>query len=101
MTEVFKAIIEQKKDALDRISEELEKALVFRDPPSDEVLRKCESSELVFLITLDAQLQLLGSLIVGMHNIVQSAEDGAQLTKQILQELGKVNDAKGGASFGW
>lgn len=103
MTETFKAIIEQKKDSLKKITDGLQElvgqpSLTF---PPDPLLRKCSSAELVCLIALDAEIRALSAATQVVMNALYNMNSRWETTRETLLTLGKCDDSKGGASFGW
>lgn len=103
MTETFNTIIEQKKASVIKVMEGLQELLgqpVLSGAP-DEILRKCSSAELVYLIALNEQVKGLQSQTKSIVTAVFNPESRTDSLKHTLGVLGKLDDSKGGASLGW
>jgi hypothetical protein len=102
MTDVFDRILEQKKAAIAKVVEGLQD--LRGQPvlwPPDEELRKCSSPEIVYLISLQAQADLLNEMAATVVTTIYNRNSRIQTTGETLKQLGKLDAPKGGTSFGW
>jgi hypothetical protein len=102
MTQTFETIMLQKKASIRKVMDGLQELTgqpVFTPPDAD--LRKCSSPELVYLIALKAQVDALEAHSKQVMATIFGETGRLESLKATMKELGKCDDSKGGASFGW
>lgn len=102
MTATFEAILEQKKTSILKVMEGLQELtgqpVIY---PPDEELRKCSSPELVYLIALQQQIKSLEAHAKTIAHVIFHSNGHGEALKEVLKQLGKLDDSRGGASIGW
>lgn len=96
VTDGFKTIIGRKKLVLEKILTSFKNldGLGGKDVSDSQELRRCSIAEMIFLSCLDAQQDMIQSMLQRLQGEIGAAEDGARIADANLDMLGKTTSGK-------